>query len=497
MICPKCGASVGDNLVMCIRCGAKLKENPVSTISNTAVNSSKKKKSPLPKLFLFLSVLFIALGGIFLYRESDYAKIMKKYGENPILMENGKKFGYINSKGKVLLEAKYDYAIPFAGNYAEVAIEKDDIVEYQVINKQGKVKMSSTENDGIFYNRVYDYWVINHQLYNQSLKKISPDNIQITSKNTSYRDYLSWKSSDEKSAGIIASNGKITYTYHFAEGEKELKVVVSIDENEVKDKYCTIIIDDQKYGIVNCDTGKVIYDFSDNIIFPIGDNSFHVYTPSDDFVNSFYLQDDKIFYENSNQNIILRPHYYSGYITLENYQINNHEEGKYTYYHLDTGEITSEMPHHFTEWERYTGIQKFSCEAGYGLKKGEKVKVPCEWEDIQFLDVSLYQYLKYQKKEYALAIKEEKTYLIDVNNGKVIQDFNDDSVYSDDSPFLIISDIDSTPPQKLVYYIPSGKMKAFDYFGSLVGTYSNYFVLMNQGGIHYYNTKMESIYSGS
>ena len=113
----------------------------------------------------------------------------------------------------------------------------------------------------------------NGKLYNGSLEIISADDVVVEYEKYGY---LNWEKDSNKTAGIMNYKGKITYTYNFLDGEYYIDIQPSSNDNTLKERYCRVNIDNKKYAIVNCDTGNVVYDFTDKYISVDGDNIFHI-----------------------------------------------------------------------------------------------------------------------------------------------------------------------------------------------------------------------------
>ena len=256
-------------------------------------NKSKRKKLLVVGILLVLAIVLF-IGSIFL--KSKNANIKKSENVNLIFDEEAlikvkkdNKYGYIDTNGKFVLDPIYKEAKDFYGNYTIVET-KDEI--YQVIDKKGKAKFQSKYAADIDYNSENNIWILNHQLYDSALNKISPDNINVRYGNY---EYLKWEDVNEKSAGIINSSGKITYTYKYQNDENYFDMTPSKITSILDEQYCIVNVDSgkyEKYGIVNCATGKLVYDYSKYYISDRGDNIFKITNEdSQDSVSLIYIKD--------------------------------------------------------------------------------------------------------------------------------------------------------------------------------------------------------------
>ncbi len=535
MNCPKCGTENAKEAKFCKGCGASMateltetnvEENTVQNDAVTTVETTptvenivpaqpiqsntvsagptnqanlEKKKFDIKsldkkKIIVAVAIIIIIIIAIIIGKtlfSSKATTISDLFNPNtPILVEKDGKYGYINSKGKFVIDAKYEKASSFYGNYAVVS---DTITEqgvevpiYQVIDTKGKVKATSHSSSNIDYIAEYNIWIINHQLYDGNLKLKSKEGVEV-----GYGDYgfLVWENEAKQTAGIMTTDGKITYTYKFASGEDYLSVEPSDTDASLKEKYCRINVENEKYAIVNCNTGKVIYDFTDKYITEDDDNIFEV-LDHDTFtkLETLYIQNDKIAYRSSDD---VRLNYESGYVSIRDNSYNM------TYLDTTTGEITSKRPTteqvSLSEWEETTGLKKFNCDKGYGLMDGDKVVLSCEWSSVDFFSTLLYQYLKQEGKNYILASKDGKIHLVNLKNGKTIIEFNSNYV-SDYELSTFLTYVDKDTNQKIVYNLLTGKSISLD-SSNKVSVYTNYMIAKDGSKVTYYNTDLKSIYT--
>lgn len=411
------------------------------------------------------------------------------------------KYGYINTEGKFEIEPKYDDATDFKGDYAVVRaeIETEGLTRsvYQIIDKKGKVKKQANLN--IEYIDDNGTWIIDGELYDSKMKKVSPAGVRVSHKEDNY--YL-WINDEKKTAGVMNEKGKATYTYTFQSGENSIYLTIpSIDET-LKEKYCVVNVED-KYGIINCDTGVVVHELSETRVSSNTDNVFELKDPDTyAFKEIMYIQNDKKMYSSTSEEVDL--YYYPGYVSIRDGSKDLSE--RYTYLHTATGEIKNERPSTSydddddeedvtNEWEKLTGNKVFSCGSdGYGLMNNEKITLPCEWEDLEYLEVRLYKYLKANKKEYIYGEKDDKWYLISIPEKKAIVEFNASRLTKkEESTFIYYTDKDTS--NKKVYNLLTNKSLNVDSEQYLT-VYSNYITVKDYSDkiLKYYNTNLECIY---
>lgn len=454
--------------------------------------NNNKKKFNYKILIIVVIAIILAIGGYLLFTKKSKNKLTTDISaifdsDQPIVVKKGKKYGYIDIDGNILIEPKYDNATSFNGNYAIVRLDGT----YQVIDRKGEMKIETTYSNDIKYVSDHKVWIIKNKLYDSDLKQLTEED-----KVVSYEDngYLSWTNSNQ--AGIMNTKGKITYTYNFKDGESYLGFTSSDTDDSLENHYCRVTLDNKKYAIVNCDTGKVIYDYTDKYIYSEDDNIYTLYADSgyNSKASVVYIQNDKIAYQSSNPEVELD--YSNGYIIIkdESKDYNN----RYSYYDIKTNKILDTKPENMTnlsnmsEWETITGFNIFDCGAGKGIMKKDKVQLSCEWSDIETFDVLLYQYLKSEKKDYIMAKTTAKTYIIDLKNGKKVIEFNSDYIISTaTSTFIYYTDKDTE--EIVIYNLLTGKTMTTKE-GNYINMYPNYVTIIEGNKKSYYNTNFKLIY---
>lgn len=430
-------------------------------------------------------ILIILLGIItlFVIKSKINHKYIRTIDENsPIIIYEDGKYGYVNTKGKVLIKPTYKQASRFYGKYAVV---QDDEV-YKIIDKKGTVKFENDNYSKLKYIQDYNVWLIEDKLYNSNLKQISGKNIIVSyEKNGIFK----WKTSDNKQSGLMNYKGKKIFTYKFKDNEKSLNILSINSDNSSSEskKYCLINIDNNKYSILDCDNGKQIYKLTDNKINNISDTIYEVKDKDNKkFIERLLIIKGKIVYktDESDYNIIKHNTYFT---------VKDKDDNKYVL--RKTGKIVDSEPtsdDNISAVEQYLGYTKFSCDNGFGVKKNDKVKVKCEYDRIKFFDIVTTRYLKSKGKEYVLARKDKVYYLINIKNGKVKEKFNTDNIstYSV-SMFITYRDLDTN--EKYVYNLKTGKSIKVDTNAS-VTLYENYFTLEGDK-IDYYNNNLKLVYT--
>lgn len=448
----------------------------------------KNKNVIIAIVGVIVAVIAIFIGFKMFSKSDEEVLIARIFDtEKPISIKKDGKYGYINTKGKVIIEPAYKVANDFYGEFAAVKTEDD---KYQIINRKGDVKATSESLYGIKYIAESDAWLVDGVLYNGNMKRVTKEGIVVDY--DSYNGgYLTFLDANKKTMGVMTSAGKKTFEIPVTEGGY-LGLDLSENEFELEDSYCRVVVDNEKYAIINCKTGKVVYDLSekyisvdDNNIFSIKDGDYRA-----DTLETIYIENDKVSYKVEKD--IELSYYSAGILRIEDDSKSYSE--RYTYYNLKDKTTSDKKPStEITDaWQLLTGFTVYECNSKYGLMKDEKVILSCEWDDVETLSTSLYKFLQSEGKNYILLEKDDKTNLYDMKKKKVIATFNA-SYVSDYSDSTFIKYTDDETDEIIVYNLLTGKSLKFEK-GTTVTVYSNYVTAEKDDKVSYYNVKTQMIY---
>ncbi len=490
MNCPNCGRYNDNQSKFCINCGTPL--NVLNNgITNSAINSAvnvnnkNKKRNIMIVLGIIIVILILLFVGYKLISQKNN-NTYDSFNDNQLIpIKNNNKYGYINSEGKIVLEPIYKEANNFAGDYALVVSDINDGSVYQIIDKTGKVYFESQRS--INYVDDYNVWVIEGALYDSNLKKISKDNIYVSELKDGY---FLWEDKENNNTGLMNYKGDISYTYNYQNDENYLFIRVPTTDFSIKEKYCLVNIENEKYAIINCDNGKIIYNYTSNKIGSKDNNIFIMKDANYNFISSFYVQNDKILYQAQDENITIS--YDNNYL-----RIYNQNDYSYKYYDITNNNIIDRLPSDFdkdiNEWEAFTGIYEKTCPEGVGLVKNNKEVIACEYSKFTYLNNLLYQYLSSQGKDYVLGIKNDKTYLINLKNGKVDSVFNSVRILTNEESTFVYY-IDSSDNKKTIYNLITGKSLNTG-VDNKIYLNPNYVIVKENNKNMYYNTNLKLIYT--
>ncbi len=423
-------------------------------------------------------------------------EIKNLFNRNALIkIKKDNKYGFIDTDGKVIIQPEYTYASDYYGDFAIVSNSND---EYKVIDNKGNEKVSSKSLYSIKYLNGYNAWLIEDALYNDKLTRITDENVEVD-----YEDYgyLSWKNSKNKTGGIMTASGKITYTYKFEDGENYLSIEPSYADSNLKATYCIVNIENEKYAIVNCDTGKIAYNFTDKYIDDEDDNVFSI-SDKDTYDTEKYvfINKDKVAFEVTNPDVDITYHSSKNYFEIYDDSVSNYDD-RYSYYFVATDKMLKEFDSSNAEdsifedeFEELTHYKKFTCDNGYGLKENDSEIVPCGWNSLEFIDLLPYQYLLSKGKNYIIGYKDNKAYIYDIGKKKAVKELNTTYVSTNELSTLV-EYTDKETNNEVVLDLETLKSMSFDK-NAYINIYTNYFTEKKDNSLDYYNLDFKKIYTG-
>lgn len=490
--------------------------NPPTDLSNMPNNinpNDNKNKKNNKILLIILGILFIGLIilGVNHYfktqKDPELVNLVKVFDpRKSIIIKKEDKYGYITSEGKMLIEPKYNEASNFEDNYAIVRtknLDKNDYYNYyiyNIIDKKGKV--IKTSHQAPYYYSNNKSWIIEEKLYNAKFKPILSSEITVTPLGDKF---LKYRNPINDETGIMNSKGKVILKSPL----KDPHISISISNNQYnsKDLYAYMYTTSpKKHVILSLKTKKSVYEIPSNIsdVVAKGNGIFYFYENNDyDTKTYYYFVNGKLRYKSPMGLEGLEIYDYKKQILKIDNGYDYYDKGKksrYEYYDIKKNQVlfdnqdTNFNIENKLNLENY-GFKKFENSSKYGLTNGKKVILPAEYNDIEFISLQLFQYMKrYHHKELILLKKDDKKILMDIKHQKAIVTFDKDMyIHSyNDSTFIKIYSFNK---DTIIYNVLTGAKKKIDKDAN-INIYSNYIIIQNENNARkeYYNTKLAKIY---
>ena len=343
--------------------------------------------------------------------------------------------------------------------YGKFGIIYDD--NNKIIDSDGKVLFTSTKKIE-YYNKT-NTWIYNNTLYNENIEVYKGDKI-VSIDNINNKYYLAKK---DNTITIFNEKGQEKYSKKVSENindiEGEMGSIFSISY--------ALINYNNNYAIINPENGKVIIDFSTQDYERI-DNVF--YTDN----KTIFIKDDKIAIslDKKVRNIEISKKY----IALDNDVYN-------------TDDLSLADPDIYISEdsisEANTGLEKTSCRVGYGLKYKNKEVLDCTYDKIIYFNDNINDNLINSNKLYVITYKDDIYELFDVINNKVVAE--NILEYDKNSQYIQIA-----KGEELYIYNILLNVEILNKYNDNIELGYNYYALLREGKIYYYNINNKMIYEG-
>lgn len=455
----------------------------------------KKNKKLVIIIGIILILAIIGGGYLLFFGKSDKEKtLVEKYSDDrPIIIFENSNYGYIDSDGKVLVKPEYDVALEYNGDYT-FAYKYSSEYTGDILDKNGKVYKTV----GIFdvdVDEEYGNWIIENQLYNINMKKLTnEEDLNLSFVGNGYVFFIKY---GEK-FGLMNSKGKVLFS--LKDEGNILDISASDSSVFAKDDYCVLSYED-KSSIVNCKNGKEIVSYDNSSVYSESAGAFKINFSDSKKDKVIYIYEDKIIFEVDDDSVIVDLE--ENYVSIDQYTKDDDEE--YTYIIIDTGEIVKTAPTYKngklkTAWEENYGYDVEPCDDDdnyyyyprYKIKNGKKEVLSCDYQLQDIPSDELFEYLNMKGISVVLAYKGDKSYLINLKDGKSITTFEDKYAdFSNKGPFVFAEEDDKL----IIYNIVNNKSITIDYPDSLYSG-TNYIQITDKDDkVTYYNSDLEKIYS--
>ena len=435
----------------------------------------KKKKQLIIGISLFL--FFLIVFGIWKFTAYFMPVTAAQIILNPdnyiaVLKDN--RYGYIDSNGKLKIDYQYLNAEDFVGDYSKVEQENG----CAVINKKGTVLFTASDCNNISYYEKDARWIINGKMYDYEMNPIQRDFNMISYQ---YDDLYTFFNEKEKKFGLMNAKGKILFAMN-SDDVSFYKVDVDSADSIFVGTYGVLQVN-QKYMLFHILTGKIIIQFSDNPIVSLGNNIFEIQTSNGSY--AIYVEENRILYQTeigeklSFYNVVDKILQITGK-TTSYYDLENQA-------YLDSVSNITEQ-YASSEFEAKTSYHMIKQDGKYGLIYGvnqKKQVLPCEYEQIVYLDHTLYDYIHDQTgKNLIVLVRDNQMILFDLAHQHIVTTFPISTIMTNyESTFVLFSGEESI----LYNFLSNKKITVTDD----VSIFHNYVKIGNT----LYNYELRPIYS--
>ena len=433
--------------IKCPYCKKKtLKELHICSHCNRLIDiKEEKQKRKSGFLFLLLVLISLGVGYYYFFKDEKHIKketvledfmkvvnsidINNEYNENKLIYARiNNKNALINTKGDIITN-NISKLIASYSNFSIITKKKNNDYLYYIIDNNGKIIYQ--DKSKIVYYPSTNSFLIGNTLYHNGIK--TADNI-VLNENLTYEGKL-FSYNNKKEGGIIDYKGNIKYKTDI----KEFLYLETPSILEMLDNNYCLINKDYKYGIVNCNTGEQIIDYSSTIIEEINHNIFERNN------NTFYITNKKeiMDYIKTPLEREFNSTYFDNNTLLFGTSLLN----------IKNNEISNNTLVSNTEIEKNNNIKRILCQdinVYYGLQYNNEVILDCNFDNISFFSSYLNNYMS--NNLYVILNMNKQVSIIDLKNNTIIDNIE---LYSYNSPIVVYNNDD----KRYIKNINNGKEK--------------------------------------
>lgn len=455
---------------------------------------TNKKLAILLLVIASLGIIFFFVRLLFFNKKVDESLEIIFNQSKMVAYLNDDLYGYMDIKGNVLIEAKYQEAGEFFNGYAYIKLEDK---HYQIIDTKGDVKLDVKTDITPTYIRDYRVWLIDNKIYNDELGVIFEGNYHTNYINYGYFEFMD---NSSNASGIVDYTGRVVYKWN----QDYIHAKISKNEYKKYGYYALVSNYEEEEKIISLDNGKELYtleDPSNTYIREEENNIFRIIDRGDSFKTKkwLYLKNNKIVFtkEESIYSMSLVKH--EADILEIDYGPtfkSQKRESQYAYFNVDDNKEATKPDSLIDEKieDEIYGYHIVKCDKLFGINKSSREIAKCDYDEVKYLESNLYNYIKSKNKEHIVVLKKgSDSILYNMRKKRPIETFENASVaLNTSSTFITVTQYEEdgfTKKSVLVYNLLTHKYATFDKDTEIVVN-SNYFVANNK----YYNTNLDMIY---
>ncbi|MDR0979843.1 MAG: WG repeat-containing protein [Candidatus Nomurabacteria bacterium] len=413
--------------------------------------------------------------------------VNQQFDQNqPIPFVDGGLYGYIDTKGKVLISPRFERAEPFNGKYALATSGERDVV----IDKKGEIKLDAAR-DTVFYDEVSRTWLVGSTLYNANLKRVSKNTMDVRKGSDGLYPFF-----ESGKYGVINARGKKIFDCGGSPCEVEIREAVA----ELRDTYALVSIENGTQTIINAKNGKKIVEYGNGttvVVMP--NNIFAVHSVEDGRTATFYryIEKNRIAVEAEDGVMFSLFDVKNKYFLMDFGETwaDKKRSGRYALYKQSDGTFLATTARQaLTVSELTIELARSSCgDNKYGINTGDTEVLKCEYDDVELLGAPLFMFLKKRVGQEIVVLKGNGKYtLYDIKKRKILMSTETPIQVASDSPFF--ASYDSGSGKVMVYNAITGATEQIPTHDATSWTQgANYFAVNSTGQIRYYNNRLEEI----
>jgi len=415
--------------------------------------------------------------------------VNQRYDQNQLIpFREGGLFGFMDTKGRVVISPRFDRAEAFRGRYAMVGAGDRD----KIINRRGDVQIDALR-ETIFYEEVSRTWLAGGTLHDHNLRRVSRNRFEVRRGSRGLFPYAE----GDRSFGILDARGKVIFDC----GNAPCKVEVSTAVRQLGVAYALVSREGGSSVIINAQNGRVILEYGDTTEVEVRDNNIFVVTSMEEGGRAAtfyrYIERNRVAVE-AEDGVTFSLFDPKNRLFLTDFGETWADRGRSSRFALHRQRensffaTTARRP--LTVSELTTGLSRSNCGGNRsGVSTGDLARLPCEFDDVILLDAPLFVFLRRRVGQELVITKQGDEYtLYDMRRSRVLMKTNAPIQTVSGSPFFAA--YDNKSETVTVYNAITGAQETLPVAGATSWTQGpNFFSVNSTGRIRFFNNRLEEI----
>ncbi|MCL2371607.1 WG repeat-containing protein [Candidatus Saccharibacteria bacterium] len=415
--------------------------------------------------------------------------VNQRFDQNQLVpFREGGLWGFMDTRGRVAIQPRFDRAKAFNGRYALVGSGDRD----QIINRRGEIQIDVLR-ETVVYDEVTRTWLAGGTLYNHNLRRVSHNRQDVR---RGSRGLFPFAEGGD-SFGIMNANGRKIFDC----GRTSCEIEVSTVVRELRIAYALVTKDNGTSVIINSNNGRVIVEYGETTEVEVRDNNiFRVISVEDGGRTATfyrYIERNRITVE-AEDGVSFSLHDPRNRFFLTDFGetwADRGRNGRFAFYRQreDTFHQTSAR-RPLTISDLTTGITRSSCGNLSGVNDlGDLAILPCEFDDVIMLDAALFTFLRRRVGQELVILKNGQEYtLYDMRRGRTLMTAQSSIQTVAGSTFFAA--FDNRNDTVLVYNAITGAKETLSTDGANSWTQgSNFFSINTASRTRFFNNRLEEI----
>jgi len=403
----------------------------------------------------------------------------------PVPMEENGMYGFMDTEGNWVIRAQFERVWPFFGEFAMVNLPNSS----QIISRSGRVMIETTKNR-VTHDPVSDTWLVNGALHNNSLRRVSPTNMEVRGGQNGFFSFLGL--GNAPTHGVINARGRTIWTCEG--GPCSVDVARRLEGLPV---YGAVRLNSGETQIVNLSKPALVTTFSAETSVVALDNNLFSVIDEEGGERQVYIHNNRVAVmgEMGARHYLLDDKGTRLFVDLGDSYDRARFGNRYAYLELPDNWTFLGSPDVWTLDDLLRGYNTFGCGNQVGLRTPRDDVLPCFFNHFEFPAPEIFVWLRQKNgRQIVMTERNDAFALHDIGTGQEVAKSSQPWRNLDDSPFFVSYDADEAILQ--VYNGVTGEAITLD--GVRSGAFkagANFLsVEFEEGGTRFFNNRLREFF---